>query len=162
MIELTPEVILEAKAKRFAIKHHGSQMYGDVSYEYHLNQVVQNVKIRKAGDPMLSIYVAVAWLHDTLEDTDATFEQIEREFGLAIAYAVRCLTKTEGESYERYIQSCIDCAVAREVKICDTLANMLESFKSSGSNDPDVSAKGFRGLAKYPKQLWMLVDGEVK
>lgn len=151
MIELTPEVILEAKAKRFAIQYHGSQMYGDVSYEYHLNQVVHNVKIRKAGDPMLSTYVAVAWLHDTLEDTAATFEEIEKQFGLAIAFSVRCLTKSKGESYERYIQSCIDCAVAREVKICDTMANLTESFKTGNA----------KGLAKYPKQLHMLIEGVV-
>lgn len=151
MIELTPEVILEAKAKRFACKYHGSQMYGDVSYEYHLQQVVDNVKLRKAGDQMLPVFVAVAWLHDTLEDTDATFEELEKQFGLAVAYAVRCLTKSKGESYERYIQSCIDCGVAREVKICDTMANLTESFKSGNA----------KGLAKYPKQLHMLIEGVV-
>lgn len=149
MIELTPEVILIAKAKRFATEKHAGQMYGDEPYTYHLEQVVANVAIRKKGDPMLITYISAAWLHDTLEDTDATFEQIEKEFGIGIAHSVRCLTKSKGESYERYIQSCIDCAVAREVKICATMANLTESFKSGNA----------RGLAKYPKQLHMLIEG---
>lgn len=151
MIELTPEVILEARAKRFATVKHVAQMYGKEPYSYHLSAVVDNVKIRNNFNPLLSTYVAVAWLHDTLEDTDTTFEELEREFGLAIAVAVRCLTKSEGESYDRYIQSCIDNPFAREVKICDTMANLTESFKSSNA----------RGLAKYPKQLHMLIEGSV-
>lgn len=140
---------LETRAMKFAIEAHGDQMYGDHPYSYHLSQVVDNVKLRKAGDQMLPVFVAVAWLHDTLEDTDATFEELEKQFGLAVAYSVRCLTKSKGEPYDRYIQSCIDCGIAREVKICDTMANLTESFKSGNA----------KGLSKYPKQLHMLIEG---
>lgn len=151
MIELTPEVILEAKAKRFAIKAHGEQGYGDSGkpYSYHLEQVVANVKLRMKGDPLLSTYVAVAWLHDVIEDTGTTFEDLNKEFGMAIAYSVLRLTKQSAESYTDYIQACIDSAVAREVKICDTMANLTESFKTGNA----------KGLAKYPRQLHMLIEG---
>jgi (p)ppGpp synthase/HD superfamily hydrolase len=154
MIELTPERILESKAKRFAIKAHGEQGYGDSGkpYSYHLEQVVANVKLRMKGDPLLSTYIAVAWLHDTIEDTGATFQDIEREFGMAIAYSVLRLTKMEGEDYTTYIESCIANAVAREVKICDTMANLTESFTTGNA----------KGLAKYPKQLDMLLKGVVE
>lgn len=151
MIELTPEVILEAKAKRFAAEKHIKQRYGDKPYVYHLQQVVDNVKLRMNGNPLLSTYVAAAWLHDTIEDTGVTYEDLEKEFGVAIAYAVLQLTKYSTQSYESYIQGCINCAIAREVKICDTMANLVESFKSGNA----------RGLAKYPKQLYMLIEGVV-
>ena len=36
--------------------------------------------------------VAAAWLHDTVEDTPATFEEIEREFGADVAALVKELT----------------------------------------------------------------------
>jgi (p)ppGpp synthase/HD superfamily hydrolase len=36
---------------------------------------------------------AAAMLHDTLEDTEATGEQIEAEFGSEVAHLVRCLTE---------------------------------------------------------------------
>jgi (p)ppGpp synthase/HD superfamily hydrolase len=154
MIELTPERILESKAKRFAIKAHGEQGYGDSGkpYSYHLEQVVANVKLRMKGNPLLSTYIAVAWLHDTIEDTGVTFQDIEREFGMAIAYSVLRLTKMEGEDYNTYIYSCITNAIAREVKICDTMANLTESFMSGNE----------KGLAKYPKQLDMLLKGVVE
>lgn len=147
MIELTPEVILEAKAKRFAVGAHGAQQYGDKPYSYHLEQVVANVKLRMKGSPDLSVYVAVAWLHDVLEDTEVTFQELVDEFGLGIAFAVSDLTKDC--DYLEYIQRCIRYSVAREVKICDTMANLTESFKSGNA----------RGLSKYPKQLHMLIEG---
>jgi (p)ppGpp synthase/HD superfamily hydrolase len=149
MIELTPAVILMAKAKRFALEAHKDQKYGDKPYSYHLEQVVENVKLRMKDDPLLSTYVAVAWLHDTMEDCGVTFKQIEDEFGLAIADAVKRLTKTRENTYEHYLAGCIVSAVAREVKICDTMANLNESFRNNRE----------KGMLKYPKQLAILTAG---
>lgn len=149
MIELTPAVILMAKAKRFALEAHKDQKYGEKPYSYHLEQVVENVKLRMKDDPLLSTYVAVAWLHDTMEDCGITFKQIEDEFGLAIADAVQRLTKTKEMEYEHYLAGCIVSAIAREVKICDTMANLLESFRNNRE----------KGMLKYPKQLAILTAG---
>lgn len=149
MIELTPTVILEAKAKRFALKAHGDQKYGDHPYAYHLGQVVENVRLRMKDDPMLSIYLAVAWLHDTLEDTNVTFKELHDEFGLCVAAAVLALTKVDELSYEQYMVNCCENAIAREVKTCDTMANLNESFRSLRK----------KGMYKYPTQLAILVAG---
>lgn len=140
---------LAERAKRFAIKAHGDQMYGDKLYAYHLQGVVSFVEHRMKGDPMLSTYIAVAWLHDVLEDTTATYKEVEREFGVAIADAVRRLTKVKGQSYEDYLTGCIESAIAREVKIDDTMFNLTESFKSGNA----------KGMLKYPRQLDILVQG---
>lgn len=140
---------LETRAMKFAIEAHGDQMYGDHPYSYHLSQVVDNVMIRKFGDPMLSTYVAVAWLHDTMEDCGVTFKQIQDEFGIGIADSVQRLTKTKEMEYEHYLAGCIVSAVAREVKICDTMANLLESFRNNRE----------KGMLKYPKQLAILTAG---
>lgn len=159
MIELTPEVILEAKAKRYALLKHGDQKYAGMPYSVHLEAVVANVKIRMAGDPLLSTYVAVAWLHDVMEDCGVTFKEIEDEFGLCIAECVKRLTKVKGMECEHYLAACIVSAIAREVKICDTMANLTQSFKSSGSSNPAERAKGQNGVLKYPRQLDILVKG---
>jgi (p)ppGpp synthase/HD superfamily hydrolase len=140
---------LESRAIEFALAAHGDQKYGDHPYSYHLAQVVANVKIRKADDPLLSTYVAVAWLHDTMEDCGTTFKQIQDEFGLAIADSVQRLTKTKEMQYEHYLAGCIMSAVAREVKICDTMANLMESFRNNRE----------KGMLKYPKQLAILTAG---
>lgn len=151
MIELTPEVILIAQAKRFATEKHKGQMYGNEPYTYHLEQVVANVATRKKGDPMLSVYIATAWLHDVMEDCGVKYDEIAEQFGSTVANAVYRLTKTADLDYHAYLEQCIDFHVSREVKICDTMANLTESFKTGNA----------KGLAKYPKQLHMLIEGSV-
>lgn len=140
---------LEIRAIEFALNAHGDQKYGEHPYCYHLGQVVANVKVRKADDPLLSTYVAVAWLHDTMEDCEVTFKQIQDEFGLTIAECVKRLTKTKEMSYEHYLAGCIMSDIAREVKICDTMANLQESFRNNRE----------KGMKKYPKQLAILTAG---
>lgn len=161
MIELTPAEVLMAKAKSFALEAHGDQTYAGNPYSYHLMAVVANVMIRRKDDPLLSTYVAVAWLHDTMEDCGITFKQIEDEFGLCIAECVRRLTKTKGMEYEHYLAGCIVSNIAREVKICDTMANLTQSFYSCGSDNPAERSKGEKGMTKYPNQLNILVRGFV-
>lgn len=150
MIELTPAQILTSKAKRFALERHDDQKYGDKPYGYHLEGVVRLVEARMKGDPMLSTYVAAAWLHDTLEDTTATYKDLVDAFGVCIAENVQYLTKVKGEEYETYMRKVLKSAIAREIKICDTLFNLTESFK--GGNQ--------KGIQKYPRQLDILVQGE--
>ena len=150
---------LETRAMAFALEAHTGQFYAGKPYSYHLSKVVDNVLSRRFGDPLLSTYVAVAWLHDVMEDCGITFKQLEDEFGLCIAEAVRRLTKTKGMKYEHYMAGCIMSEIAREVKICDTMANLTQSFESSGSPDPDEREKGEKGMKKYPKQLQILVAG---
>lgn len=149
MIELTPERILMRKAERFAEKAHLGQKYGEHDYIYHLRGVVRLVEARMKGDPMLSTYVAVAWLHDVLEDTKTTFKELVDAFGLAIATAVLAITKNDELSYEAYMVNCCENAIAHIVKICDTLFNLNESFNTLNK----------KGMYKYPTQLAILVAG---
>ena len=140
---------LEKRAEAFATEKHEGQKYGDKEYTYHLRQVVENVIKRNQGHPLLSTLIAIAWLHDVLEDTDTEYRVIEREFGTAVAYSVLGLTKRDGRSYKEYMETIVGAALVREVKICDTMANMVESIKSGNA----------KGLVKYPRQLTILVTG---
>lgn len=149
MIELTPALILENKAKRFAVERHGDQMYGDKPYKYHLEGVVRLVKLRNHDHPMLSTLVAAAWLHDVLEDTTTTYKELVDTFGVCITEVVRYLTKIKGESYREYMTKVLISALAREIKICDTFFNLMKSFESLNH----------KGIQKYPRQLDILVEG---
>lgn len=57
-------------------------------YDTHLAEVADFVA-RHGGD---SAAVAAAWLHDTVEDTDVTFADLEKAFGATITGLVRELT----------------------------------------------------------------------
>jgi (p)ppGpp synthase/HD superfamily hydrolase len=57
-------------------------------YDAHLKSVATMVA-QAGGDPAM---VAAAWLHDIVEDTPTTFDEIEREFGADVVALVKELT----------------------------------------------------------------------
>ena len=63
-----------------------------------------------------------AYLHDTLEDTDVSPEQIGARFGATVLRAVRQLTRKEGSSSTGYFDD-MD-ALALAVKLGDRIANL--------------------------------------
>ncbi|MEA3372783.1 MAG: HD domain-containing protein [Campylobacterota bacterium] len=80
------------RASEYAISAHKRidqrRKYTGQPYHVHLKAVSKTVS-EAGGD---AAQVAAAWLHDTVEDTPATFEDIEMEFGKDIATLVEELT----------------------------------------------------------------------
>lgn len=137
------------KAIYFAIGAHSSQKYGEHPYHYHLTEVDNLVKMVYADDPDYETLRAVAWLHDTIEDTKTTFELIQENFNDEIAHAVNCLTKIDGQPYMVYLDIVCSNELARKVKMCDTLANLQNSIK-----DGNV-----KRINKYTNQYKLLNEG---
>ena len=84
----------------FASLHHeGQKMFEpDVSYLTHVMGVASNVlEAYYNGEEKFNLDYAlkVAVLHDTLEDTNATYEEIADKFGEDVATGVKALTKNE-------------------------------------------------------------------
>lgn len=118
------------KAVNFALERHGDQEYGKgsgIPYVYHLSMVDTNFTKRNGYTFNDTARMAV-WLHDVVEDTETTLEEIETLFGSRIAHAVDCLTKREGESYDAYLVRVNSDDLACEVKFCDSSANMMQSI----------------------------------
>jgi guanosine-3',5'-bis(diphosphate) 3'-pyrophosphohydrolase len=79
-----------------ALKHSGMKVKGlDVPYLVHVCNVTMEILI--AGpltidfNPGLAVQVAL--LHDTIEDTETTFEELHRTFGIDVANGVLALSK---------------------------------------------------------------------
>lgn len=66
----------------------------------------------------------VALLHDVVEDTKVTIEDIRVLFGDQVASMVENLTRVEGESYKAYIQRIKEFEDCVEIKLEDLLDNM--------------------------------------
>lgn len=68
-----------------------------------------------------------ALLHDIMEDTSATYEEIEKQFGEKVAENVKWLTRSKGASYYEYIDTLLargsDAAVI--VKLADRQFNTI-------------------------------------
>ncbi len=90
-----PEIYI--KACRFAaIAHHGQILPGsDLPYLIHLNfvsmEIIAALSVESGHDGDLAVQCAL--LHDTIEDTDTSYEQIRSSFGIRVADGVQALSK---------------------------------------------------------------------
>lgn len=89
------EINLVEKATVFATEKHIKQFrkFNGEPYVEHPKRVAQTVSAITFNDKL----VAAALLHDTIEDTDTTYEEIVTEFGAEVADLVRDLTSDKEE-----------------------------------------------------------------
>ncbi|GAB4447192.1 MAG: HD domain-containing protein [Chloroflexi bacterium OHK40] len=84
-------------ASRFAaIAHNGQHVPGtDLPYLLHVTQVAMETAAALCAEPGHDEDLAIqcALLHDTVEDTTVTYEQLDATFGRAVADGVLALTK---------------------------------------------------------------------
>ena len=65
----------------------------------------------------------VALLHDVVEDTDITFEQLEKEFSDNVIQALRLLTHDKSVDYMDYVRKIKNNPIAKSVKLADLRHN---------------------------------------
>lgn len=98
------------KALRFAAeKHIGQKVPGtDWAYLAHLSMVCMEIMaaFNHETDMDGDLAVQVAILHDTIEDTDVTYEELKSEFGQHVADGVLPLPKM------RLLKNSIKCQTA--------------------------------------------------
>lgn len=114
--------LYQTALKFIAEKHSGQKRLNGNPYIIHPIRVSQEV----SGD----IAKTCALLHDTVEDTKTTFEEIKYIFGEEIATVVEVLTHRKGESYEDYISRVKQSEIATAVKIADLSDNLADSPSS--------------------------------
>ena len=68
--------------------------------------------------------ICTALLHDVIEDTDITIEELEREFPKEITDALRLLTHDDNTAYLDYVREIKKNPIARKVKLADLNHNL--------------------------------------
>jgi len=118
---------------RYAARCHGEQKYPGQSLPYflHLAQVFVEVQAayEHTQDFDLELAGTCALLHDVIEDTPAEYDDIEKNFGAAVADGVLALSKNEElpkeqqmeDSLQRILQQPHEIAI---VKMADRSANL--------------------------------------
>jgi len=122
------------EARDFAIKRHGEQLYGNEPYIVHLDHVHEvGLRFGTTIEEQCANY-----LHDILEDTDCSFEEIWYEFGWYVAHLVFLVTDEDGDNRKERkrrtypkIRSNSD---AIKLKLRDRIANV----ESSKQNNPGL------------------------
>lgn len=142
-----------------AIEAHEDQLYGKLPYITHLVEVDNLVvkaygKTSQSSEPFskkpgdeIDCLRAIAFLHDIIEDTDTTIDDlISAGICKEVAYAVNTLSKKEDVPYGLYIELINLNELARKVKLCDTAANLMNSIKEGN----------IKRINKYSKQIQLL------
>jgi (p)ppGpp synthase/HD superfamily hydrolase len=93
MAVYTPERYVAAL--RFAAEHHRGQLVPgtELPYVVHVVSVAAEVIAALVPDRDADLAVCAALLHDTIEDTGATYAEIEAAFGRHVADGVQALSK---------------------------------------------------------------------
>jgi guanosine-3',5'-bis(diphosphate) 3'-pyrophosphohydrolase len=108
---------LESAIQLAAEAHSGQQDKAGKPYILHPIRVMLSVS---TTDEQIA-----AILHDTVEDTSVTFEQLsEAGFSAEIISAVRALTKLDGESRVDAARRAAKHPIARQVKLADVKDNL--------------------------------------
>jgi len=86
----------------------------DIPYLMHFSMVAMEVIAALGKEPGLAGDLAVqcALLHDTIEDTDTTYDQLVETFGLAVADGVQALTKDKSVGADLPKQQGKECQMA--------------------------------------------------
>lgn len=114
------------KVRAFALLAHGNQRYGDWPYAFHLDAVAELLK------PYGQDAQSIGYLHDVVEDTVVTVDDIRERFGPLVADCVAVLTDDPGASraerkagtYARMATVAGPTELALVVKAADRLANV--------------------------------------
>ena len=154
---------LVKRAKVFATQAHQRidqrRKYNNLPYHVHLEAVADIVASVTDDEEM----IAAAWLHDVVEDTPATLEDLEKEFGTNVAQLVKELTDVSRPSDgNRTKRKAIDrehianaSSSAKTIKLADLIHNSRDITR----HDPHF-ARIY--LSEVSALLNVLGDGDSK
>lgn len=134
--------LLTNKALRLAYAaHHGQTDKSGQPYIFHPYHLAEQMTDE--------VSACVALLHDVVEDTELTIEELEREFPKEVTEALRLLTHQAGTDYFDYVRAIRKNPVAMRVKLADLAHNSDEArFAGCGEIPAEQLAKWREKYAK--------------
>ena len=140
---------LTNRALRFAYEaHHGRMDDFGLPYIFHPYHMAERMPDEAT--------TCVALLHDTVEHTDVTFDDLEREFPPDIVASVRRLTHGRGDDYMEYVRNLRDDPVARTVKLAD-LEDNSDLSRAAGFEGFDLEGAE-RDRERYARARSLLLE----
>ncbi len=134
------------KALDFCFKAHKEQVdKSGLPYVFHPFHLAEQMETEET--------TIVALLHDVVEDTDYTFEDLAKEgFSSSVIEALKLLTHDEKVKYEDYVEALKDNPIAKAVKLADLRHN------SDLSRLDEVTEKDLKRRQKYLDAIKILEE----
>ena len=146
-------------ARDYSTDKHRSQKrkYSDEPYMVHLEAVVELLREQGVSDEHV---LAAAYLHDTVEDTDTTIQDLMRMFGDEVAQLVYWLTDAEkGNRKARMAMASWRLGRAPwEAKLIK-LADIIDNTRNIAESDPDF-ARVFASEKRDVLAQMVLTEGD--
>ena len=125
------------RARMFAEIAHSGQTYNDeVPYTYHLDNVVKILQQFSLTDPVM---ICAGYLHDTIEDTTRSYNDIKDRFGEDVAELVFCVTSELGRNRKERNEKTYPKIAANPrailLKLADRIANIEYGLASGGKTE---------------------------
>ena len=127
---------LTKKAMKIAYDaHHGQTDQSGMPYIFHPYHLAEQMEDE--------ITICAALLHDVVEDTEVTFEELEKDFPKEVIDILKLLTHEDDEDYFEYVRRIKDHPGAKAVKMAD-LAHNSDQGRLEGS----------AGVSEEKKKWW--------
>ena len=140
--------LMTMKAMKLAYEaHQGQYDKSGIPYIFHPFHLAEQMEDE--------ITCTVALLHDVVEDTDVTMEELEQEFPKEVTDALQLLTHTEDVEYYDYVRAIKNNPIAKAVKYADIMHNS-DHTRLIGCDIPEEKAKYWE--SKYKKALDVLME----
>ena len=136
------------KAMKLAYEAHAGQVdYNNVPYIFHPYHLAEQM------DDEISCTIAL--LHDVVEDTNLTIEDLEQEFPKSVTEIIKLLTHDENVDYFDYVRRIKTNPIATKVKLEDLKHNSDET-RNAGLNVPEEKLRYW--AEKYAKAKDLLLQ----
>lgn len=129
--------------------HHGQLDKSGAPYIFH------PIHLAEQMDDEISCCVAL--LHDTVEDTAVTLEDLAKEFPREVVDAVALMTHAKGVDYFDYVRAIKTNPVSTKVKLAD-LAHNSDQSRCAGTDITPERMAAWR--EKYSRAFAILTAGE--
>ena len=139
---------LTNEAMRIAYKaHHGQLDYNGIPYIFH------PIHLAEQMDDEFSCCVAL--LHDVVEDTQVTLDELKAVFPKEVTDAITLMTHNDDTDYFDYVRAIKGNPIARKVKLAD-LAHNSDQSRCIGSDLTEERKEKWR--IKYEKAKRILTE----
>jgi len=141
-------------------KHKGmTRNDGITPYSAHLEDVVSLLKSLGIIDEDI---LCSGWLHDTIEDTKTTLDDLNERFGKKVSVLVYSLSKDKNlpkkERERLYVKQLKDASAdAKIIKLCDISANLKDMVKPNSK----MSKNKMKKTAKQKRHYLQVIKNDI-